>query len=204
MKKCLLKIRKFHRKTSVHITHLHTTYFFKGKISYCSFILIFCSRHSNPLISKLQPPLFNHSDSHSVQPLFNNGTTTTSNCEATTLPPPPTPVLNGQYQDGWNTNQNQMKNTCPFYIVAYLDLIPWKLQKLLTANANNILWHFFHRTLFFQPIPDFLVWCPSCACTVLSSRMSSKIVSVCSQYRERGLNSMTVACFSEYHFVTLK
>ena len=24
---------------------------------------------------------------------------------------PHTPVLNGQYQDGWNTNQNRMKNT---------------------------------------------------------------------------------------------
>ena len=27
------------------------------------------------------------------------------------------PVLNGQYQDGWSTSQNQMKNTCPFEIV---------------------------------------------------------------------------------------
>ena len=27
------------------------------------------------------------------------------------------PVLNRQYQDEQNTNQNQMKNTCPFYIV---------------------------------------------------------------------------------------
>ena len=27
------------------------------------------------------------------------------------------PVLNGQYQDGWNTNQNQMKNAQPFYTV---------------------------------------------------------------------------------------
>ena len=31
--------------------------------------------------------------------------------------PSPTPVLNRQYQDGWNTNQNQMKNTTSFYIV---------------------------------------------------------------------------------------
>ena len=33
--------------------------------------------------------------------------------------PPPFPaayVLNGQNQDGWNTNENQMKNTPPFYI----------------------------------------------------------------------------------------
>ena len=26
-------------------------------------------------------------------------------------------VLNGQYQDGWNTNQNQAKHTRTFYIV---------------------------------------------------------------------------------------
>ena len=26
------------------------------------------------------------------------------------------PVFNGQYQNGWNANQNQMKNTQPFYI----------------------------------------------------------------------------------------
>ena len=26
-------------------------------------------------------------------------------------------VLNRQYQGGWNTNQNEKKNTCPFYIV---------------------------------------------------------------------------------------
>ena len=30
---------------------------------------------------------------------------------------PPPPIFNGQYRDGWNANQNQMKNTCPFYIV---------------------------------------------------------------------------------------
>ena len=38
----------------------------------------------------------------------------------TTLPPHPIPypsVLNGQYQDGQYTKQNQMKNTCPFYIL---------------------------------------------------------------------------------------
>ena len=27
------------------------------------------------------------------------------------------PVLNGQYQDGQNANQNQMGNRCPFYII---------------------------------------------------------------------------------------
>ena len=27
------------------------------------------------------------------------------------------PVLNGQNEDGWNTNQNQIKNINPFHIV---------------------------------------------------------------------------------------
>ena len=31
--------------------------------------------------------------------------------------PPHPPVLNGQYQNGQNTKQNKMKNTCHFYIV---------------------------------------------------------------------------------------
>ena len=30
---------------------------------------------------------------------------------------PNPPFLNGQYQAGWNTNQNQIKNTHPFYMV---------------------------------------------------------------------------------------
>ena len=34
----------------------------------------------------------------------------------TPLPSPPS-VLNRQNQDGWNTNQNQLKNTNLFYIV---------------------------------------------------------------------------------------
>ena len=32
-------------------------------------------------------------------------------------PSPHSPVLKGQYQDGWNTNQKQMKNVHPFCIV---------------------------------------------------------------------------------------
>ena len=36
-------------------------------------------------------------------------------CVLSNLPPPP--VLNGQYQAGYNTNQDWMKNTCLFYIV---------------------------------------------------------------------------------------
>ena len=32
-------------------------------------------------------------------------------------PSPPSPVLNGEYQYGYYTKQNQMKNTSPFYII---------------------------------------------------------------------------------------
>ena len=43
----------------------------------------------------------------------------------------PTPVINGQYQNGQNTNQNQIKNTCPFYILfQVLRLIPIKICKI--------------------------------------------------------------------------
>ena len=93
--------------------------------------------------------------------------------------------------------------------VVYLVLIPWKFQatwKLLTADANDILWHFFHRTLFFQAFRDFLVWYPSCAWAVFFSRAASKIVSVCSQYRESVPNTVipdTAACFFEHDFVKL-
>ena len=82
-----------------------------------------------------------------------------------------------------------------------------KFKKLPTADAYDVLSHFFYRTLYYQPYRDFLVWCPSCACAVFSSRMSSKIVGVCSQYREKVPNTVipdTVASFSEYNFVTLK
>ena len=41
------------------------------------------------------------------------------------------PVLNGQYQNGQNTNQNQMKNTCPFHIVfQVLKVRPTKVCKI--------------------------------------------------------------------------
>ena len=35
-------------------------------------------------------------------------------CQVT---PPPTPVLQGQYQAGWYIKQSQMKIICPFYFV---------------------------------------------------------------------------------------
>ena len=41
-------------------------------------------------------------------------------CQIHPPPPtlePPTPVLNGQYQAGWNTKQSQIKIICSFYIV---------------------------------------------------------------------------------------
>ena len=37
---------------------------------------------------------------------------------------------------------------------------------------------------------DILVWCPSCTCAVFSSKISSKIVSVCFQYRESVSNTV--------------
>ena len=76
-----------------------------------------------------------------------------------------------------------------------------KLKKLLTADANDLRWQFFHGTLFFQSFCDFLVWCPSKACVVSLSRSSSKIVSVCSQYCcEIAPNTKNSKC----HFVTSK
>ena len=51
-----------------------------------------------------------------------------SSCQ---LSKPPNPlVFNGQYQGGWNTNQNQMKNTPPVYIVFQV------LKVLLTKNCK--------------------------------------------------------------------
>ena len=46
-------------------------------------------------------------------------------------------VLNGQYQDRWNTNQNQMKNTCPFYIVFQVLKVP--LIKICKKQPLNLL-----------------------------------------------------------------
>ena len=58
-------------------------------------------------------------------------------------------------------------------------IITWKIQKIPTADANNLLWHYFHRTQFYQVFHDLinnLIWYPSCACTVFLSRTSTKLL----------------------------
>ena len=57
-------------------------------------------------------------------------------CQLSNLPPPsPTlPVLNRQYQDEWNINQDQMKNMIPFYIVCQV------LKVLLFKISHQILY----------------------------------------------------------------
>ena len=45
--------------------------------------------------------------------------------------PPPSTVLNGQYQDGQITNQNQKKNTCHFYnVFQVLEVLFIKICKI--------------------------------------------------------------------------
>ena len=53
----------------------------------------------------------------------------------------PTPVLYGQYQDEWNTNQNRIKNTPPFYIV-------FQVLKLPLINICKINHQVFYFLLF--------------------------------------------------------
>ena len=80
-------------------------------------------------------------------------------------------------------------------------------SKNYSQLTQTTYWHFFHYSLFFQAFHDCLVWCPNCTGTVLSSRTSSEIVSVCPQHCEIVSNSVipdTIACFSEYNFETLK
>ena len=53
---------------------------------------------------------------------------------------PHPPVLNRQYQDGQKTNQNQMKNTCPFYIVfQVLKVILIKISKIQPPDLLYLL-----------------------------------------------------------------
>ena len=70
--------------------------------------------------------------------------------------PPPPLFLNRQNQDGWNTNQNQMKNTHSFYIVfevlkvLYIIICKIQLLDLLFLVLCQILHHqisSFNRTL---------------------------------------------------------
>ena len=50
------------------------------------------------------------------------------------------PVFNGQYRDGWNANQNQMKNTCPFYIVfQVLQVLLIKICKYIQPPEHLLL-----------------------------------------------------------------
>ena len=45
-------------------------------------------------------------------------------------------------------------------------------------------------TQFYQVFRDFLVWYPSCAYAVFSSRTSTKIANFCSQFRENFPNTV--------------
>ena len=49
----------------------------------------------------------------------------------------PLPVRNGQYQDGQNTKQNQMKNTCLFYIL--FQLLKVLLLKICKIEPPDLL-----------------------------------------------------------------
>ena len=55
-------------------------------------------------------------------------------CPLTKTPHPL--VLNGQYQDEWNINQNWMKNTLPFYIV-------FQVLKVLLCRISHQIFYFF-------------------------------------------------------------
>ena len=57
--------------------------------------------------------------------------------------PSPTlpPALHGQYQDWYNTNQNRLKNTCPFYIV-------FQFFKVLLINLLRYRYYHFYFLLF--------------------------------------------------------
>ena len=55
-------------------------------------------------------------------------------------PPPLPPVLNGQNQDGWNTNQNQMKNMSPSYFVfQVLKVLLIKICKMQPLGGRDLL-----------------------------------------------------------------
>ena len=58
-----------------------------------------------------------------------------------------------------------------------------------TADVNDILWHYFHRTLFYQVSRDFLLWYLGSAYAAFSNSTSTKIITfyfllIISQYRE--------------------
>ena len=49
-------------------------------------------------------------------------------CPLSKTPSTPTPVVNGQYQDGWNANKSQMKNAPSFTL--YFKFCGYFLKKL--------------------------------------------------------------------------
>ena len=57
-------------------------------------------------------------------------------------PKKPPPVVNRQYQDKWNTNQNWMKNTPPFYIVFQV------LKVLLCKTSHQIFYLLFYISFY--------------------------------------------------------
>ena len=63
-----------------------------------------------------------------------------SSCQLSNPPNPPD--FNGQYQGGWNTNQNQMEYTPPVYIVFQV------LKVILTKNCT-ISHQIFYFLLFY-------------------------------------------------------
>ena len=76
------------------------------------------------------------------------------------------PVLNGQYQDRWNTTKNQMKNAPDFYILfQVLKVLLIKICKmsgqvdlLLFSISFYIIFHKFlqlHSTLYEKKFPRF-------------------------------------------------
>ena len=58
------------------------------------------------------------------------------------------PVLNQHYQNGRNTNQSQVKNTCPFYIVF------WVLNIHLTKICKTKRHEIFYFLLFLLDFPS--------------------------------------------------
>ena len=67
--------------------------------------------------------------------------------------PPYPPVLTGQYQDVWNTNQNQAKNTYPFYIV--FQVLKVLLVKICKTHPPDplfltVLYQLIHQQISFS------------------------------------------------------
>ena len=70
--------------------------------------------------------------------------------------PPQPPVRNRQCQTRWYTNQNQVKNTCPFYIV--FKVLKVLLIKIYKTQPPAILFLFVSNQLFHQEISFFIIF----------------------------------------------